>query len=99
MKLMTSWITLNNLEGGNTKRDWKENGFRKSKKLSKNNLLVCNLGTGIRLATTITGDKQQYLLKQHGQQGSGLTGTSLGTCQCQLLIPIFLMVTFKIEVN
>ena len=25
MKLMSSWMTLDNLEGANTKRDWKEN--------------------------------------------------------------------------
>ena len=26
MKLMASWMTLNDLVGVNTKRDWKENG-------------------------------------------------------------------------
>ena len=31
MKLMESWMMLNYLEGENTKRDWKENGFWKSK--------------------------------------------------------------------
>ena len=30
MKLMSSWMTLNNLEGANTKRYWKENGVWKS---------------------------------------------------------------------
>ena len=31
MKLMASWMMLNDLEGANTKRDWKDNGVRKSK--------------------------------------------------------------------
>ena len=30
MKLMVSWIMLNNLEGAKNKRGWKENGFWKS---------------------------------------------------------------------
>ena len=36
--------------------------------LSTNNLLVCTLGTGIRLMTIITGSTHQYILKQYGQQ-------------------------------
>lgn len=31
MKVMASWMTLNELEGARTKRDWKENGVNKSK--------------------------------------------------------------------
>ena len=77
-------MMLNNLEGANTKRDWKENGFRKSECFSTNNLLVYNLGTCIRLMTTIIGSTHQYLLKKHGQQGSGLTVTFLDTWHCQL---------------
>ena len=66
MKLMASWITLNDLEGANSKRDWKENEFRSQNYLSTNNLLVCTRGTGTRLTAAITGNKNQYLLKQRG---------------------------------
>ena len=96
---MASWMTLNRLEGENTKRDWKENGVRKSKKLSINNLLVRTLGTGTRLMITKTGGTHQSLLKQHGQQSYGLIRNSLGTCQCQLLMPILLMATFRMGAN
>ena len=64
-----------------------------------NNLLVCTSGTSIRLVTTITGGTHQYILKQHGKQISRLTGTSLGTWQCKLLMQIFLMATLKMGVN
>ena len=92
-------MTFNGLEVANNKRGWKENGDWKLKILSANNLLVCDLGTGIRLITTITGGTHQSLLKQNGQQISGIAGTSLGTWQCQLSIPIVLMATLKRGVN
>ena len=72
MKLMESRMKLKNLEGANNKRDWKENGVRKSNFFSTNNPLVCTLGTGIRLMTTLTVGMQQSILKQHGQQNYGL---------------------------
>ena len=99
MKLMASCMTLKYLEDANTKRDWKENGVRKSNFFSTNNPLVCTLGTGIRLMTTINSGMNQYILKQHGQQSYWMIETSLGTWQCQLLMPILIMDTFKMGVN
>ena len=67
-------MTLNNLEGKNIKGDSKENGVRKSKNVYTNNILVYNLGTGIRLTTTITGKTYQSILKHHRQQSYGMNG-------------------------
>ena len=41
MKLMALWMTLKNLEVTNPKRDWKDNGFWKSKQF------VCKLSFGM----------------------------------------------------
>ena len=73
--------------------------FRSRKNFSTNNFLVCTLGTGIRFMTKITGDTHESLLNQHGKKGYGLIVTFLGTWKCQLLISIFLMTIFKMEVN
>ena len=48
---------------------------------------------------TTTGGTHQSLLKQYGQQNSGMIRNLLGTWQCQLLLPILLMATFKMGVN
>ena len=42
MKLMVSWMKLKDLEGANTKREWKNNGVWKSKTFVYKNLLVYN---------------------------------------------------------
>ena len=73
--------------------------FESRKMFSTNNLLVRTLGTGIRLMTTTTGGTHQSLLKQHGQKIYGMSGTLIGNWQCQLLMPILIMDTFKMGVN
>ena len=74
-------------------------GFGGRNNFSTSNLLVLNLGKGIRLVTTITGNTHQYILKQHGQQISRMIGNLLGTWQFQLLMAILIMAAFKMGVN
>ena len=74
-------------------------GFGSRNNFSAKKLLVCTVGAGIRFMTTITGCKQQSLLKQHGQKSYELIIALLDTWQCQLLISILFMATFNVGVN
>ena len=98
MKLMESWMTLNNLEGANTKRYRKENGFRKSKQI----FLKQPYGMHFRYRHQVDDHNNRRhapISIKNTKKRSGLNVTSIGTWQYHLLMPILLMATLKRGVN